>query len=553
MKRLSPLLLLGVAACGLHLRESPPDYASPPYDLALVGGTLVDGTGSPPFRADVGIKGGRIAAVSTASLLQAPAGRIIDVTGLVIAPGFIDLHAHLEPLLEMPGAESHLRQGVTTALGGPDGGGPLPVGQWLDSAQSLGLGINVATLVGHNAVRRQVMGAVDRAPTDDELSQMRALVAAAMGEGAFGLSTGLEYVPGAYARPDEVVALARVAADSFGIYSSHMRDEAGGLMESVRETIDVGRRAHLPVQITHAKVVGKPSWGRSGEIIAAVEAARREGVDVALDVYPYTASSTGLGILVPSWALAGGDSAFARRVSDPATRDSVIAGIMHLIETERGGGDLEFVQFARVPWDRSLEGRRLADLARDRGLQPSARIGAELIIEALSRGGAGAVFHVMSEDDVRALIAYPHSMIASDGRLTSPGDGHPHPRSYGTFPRVLARYVREQRLLTLEEAVRRMSSMPAERIGLRDRGRLLEGLAADVVVFDAENVEDRATFTDPHQYPRGIVHVIVNGVLAVEAGESTGARPGKALKKPRCEPPECARIVARPIGAFRQP
>ena len=529
---LAILLALTVSACGGPARPEPAAPVTPPYDLLITGGTIVDGTGAPGYRGDVLVQDGRIARVSRGSLAGVAAVRTIDASGLVVAPGFIDQHAHIEAIFSMPGAESHLRQGVTTAVGGPDGGGPFPVARWLDSAQATGVALNVATYVGHNTVRRRVMGSADRAPDAAELGQMKQMVAQAMGEGALGLSSGLEYVPGAYAHPDEVVALARVAADSGGVYTSHVRNETHAVMASVLETIDVGRRAGIPTTITHAKVVGKPSWGRSTEMLEAVEAARREGVDAMLDVYPYTASSTGLTILVPSWALAGGDTAFARRVRDPVLRDSIVAGIVRLIDVERGGGDLEFVQFARVPWNRGLEGKRLADWARSRGLVPSPAVGAQLVIEAMLEGGAGAVYHVMSEDDVRRLLASPHAMVASDGGLARPGSGHPHPRAYGTFPRVLARYVREQRVLTLEQAVQKMTEMPARRLGLRDRGRVAAGLSADLVLFDPATVEDRATFTEPHQYPLGIPYVIVNGVVAVDRGAPTAARAGRALRRP---------------------
>jgi N-acyl-D-amino-acid deacylase len=536
------LLVVAFAGCGVHLRLPEPRIDS--YDLIISGAMIVDGTGSPPYRADVGIVGRTILSIGPGLAGQATATRVIDATGLIVAPGFIDLHAHLEPLLDMPGAESHLRQGVTFALGGPDGTSPFPVRRWLDTAGALGLGINVGTLVGHNTIRRAVMGTANRAPTAAELSRMQRLVAEAMGDGAFGLSTGLAYVPGAYSTTGEVVALARVAADSSGIYTSHMRDEARRVMESIHETLEIGRRAGIPVVITHAKVVGRPSWGRSVEMLAAVDSARAAGYDVMLDVYPYAASHTGIGLLVPAWSLAGGDTAFARRARDPVLRDSIIAASVDLIENERGGGDLRFVQFSRVPWQRDLEGRTLADWARSKGLEPSPRVGAELVIEALLKGGANAVYHVMNEDDVRRIMAHPMTMIASDGRLTRLGDGHPHPRAFGTFPRVLGRYVRDEGVLTLEQAIAKMTWMPAERLGMHDRGRVLESMVADLVIFDPATVADRATYTDPHQYPVGIQWVIINGVVAVERGEVTGARAGEALSRVPCAPPSCQRFRA---------
>lgn len=520
-----------LAACGAG---SPRDEG--PWDVLIVGGTVVDGTGSERFRADVAIRSGRIVRISREGLPRDGAVRVIDAEGRIVSPGFIDLHAHLDPLLRLPAAESHVRQGVTTALGGPDGSSPWPLGTFLDTAQAYGLGMNVAFLVGHNTIRRKVMGMANRAPTEDELEQMQAMVAQAMGEGAFGLSTGLKYLPGAYSTTDEVVALARVAADSGGIYTSHMREEGLGLIDAVAETIEIGRRAGIPVVLTHHKVVGQPMWGSSEQTLAMVDSARAEGVDVMIDQYPYTATYTGINVLVPAWAMAGGRESFMERLSDPVLRDSIIAGIVHNIVNDRGGNDLRRVQFARVTWMPELEGKTLADWAEMQGLRPTPEVGAELVIEAMRRGGASAIFHVLDEGDVERIMRHPQTMIASDGRLTQPGDGHPHPRWYGTFPRVLGRYVRERGVLTLEEAVRKMTSLPAARLGLEDRGRIAEGLVADIVVFDPDRVVDRSTFQAPHQYPDGIEWVLVNGVVTVERGEYKDVRAGRVLRRGRKEP-----------------
>jgi N-acyl-D-amino-acid deacylase len=525
---LSPLL----AACARDSSSS--EHADPPpshYDLLITGGTVIDGTGSAPYRADVAIAGDRIVRVSRSPLERDSATRVIDATGRVVAPGFIDLHAHLDPLLRLPGAESAVRQGVTTALGGPDGSSPWPLAPYLDSAQSLGLGMNVAFLTGHNTIRRRVMGMADRAPTADELRRMREMVAQAMGDGAWGLSTGLKYLPGAYANTDEVVALAQAAADSGGIYTSHLREEGLGLIDGVAEAIEIGRRAHIPVVLTHHKVVGKPMWGSSMRTLAMIDSARAAGVDVMADQYPYTATYTGIGVLVPAWAMADGDSAFARRLRDPALRDSIVKGIVFNILNDRGGGDISRVQLAKVAWKRDLEGKTLADWARERGMEPTPEVGAELVIDALQRGGASAIYHVLDDADVERIMRYQHTMIASDGRLVRPGEGHPHPRWYGTFPRVLGRYVRERHVLTLEEAVHKMTGMPAKRLGLRDRGQVAEGMYADLVVFDPATVEDRATFENPHQYPVGIDYVLVNGVAVVDRGKFTDARPGLVLRR----------------------
>jgi dihydroorotase/N-acyl-D-amino-acid deacylase len=526
------VLVLGVlAACARPATVGTP--VGPRYDLLIRGGAVIDGTGTPRYHADVAIAGDRIAAISRERIDRSLARRTIDATGLIIAPGFIDLHAHLDPLLRMPDAESHVRQGVTTAVGGPDGGGPWPFAQYLDSAQTLGLGMNVAFLVGHNTIRRNVMRLDNRAPTPTELEQMRGMVAQGMHEGAFGLSTGLRYLPGTFSNTDEVVALTQVAKDSGGIYTSHLREEGLGVMEGVAEAIEIGRRTGITIVLTHHKVVGKPMWGQSVRTLAMVDSARTAGVDVRIDQYPYTATSTGISVLVPTWALAGGDSAFERRLADPVLRDSIARGIVQLLMTDRGGGDLARVQFARVSWQPTLEGRTLHDWAVERGLPTTAEAGAQLVIEAEQRGGASAIYHVLDEGDVERIMRHPQTMIASDGRLSRPGEGHPHPRAYGTFPRVLGRYVRERQVLTLEDAIKKMTSMPAATLRLTDRGRLIAGARADLVIFSADSVSDRATFETPHQYPTGIPYVIVNGTLAVDGGRFTEARAGRVLRRGR--------------------
>jgi N-acyl-D-amino-acid deacylase len=525
-----PYLLVASALLAAALPAQP----AREFSVLITGGTVIDGSGAARVRADVAISGDRIVAVSRTPIDRARAARVIAATGLIVAPGFIDLHAHLEPLLQMPDAMSHVRQGVTLALGFPDGGGPL--GTWrayVDSVQQAPLGMNVAYLVGHNAVRRDVLGTIARAPSPAELVRMQAMVEDAMNAGAFGLSTGLRYVPGFYATTDEVVALAEVAARRGGIYTSHLREEGLGIFEGVGEALDIGRRAKIPVVLTHHKVIGQPVWGKSVQTLAMVDSARRAGTDVMIDQYPYTASSTSLSVLIPPWALAGGDSAFARRIDTPVLRDSILRGVVEYLDTDRGAGDVRRVQFATVSWDRTLEGKTLADWADRRGLARTSVATAPLVLEGQRRGGASMVFHAIDEGDVRRIMAHPTTMIASDGRLVQPGQGVPHPRSYGTFPRVLGEYVREQHVLTLESAVNKMTGMPARRLGLSDRGCLRVGCAADITVFDAGKVRDVGTFTDPHHYPAGIPHVIVNGTIVVLDGEPTPARPGVLLRRSR--------------------
>lgn len=506
----------------------------PQWSVLIKGGTIVDGTGAARFTGDVAIQGDRVVAVSRTPLDAARAARVIDATGLVVAPGFIDLHAHLEPLLGMPDAKSAVTQGVTLSLGGPDGSAPFPLRQYLDSAQSLGLGMNVAFLVGHNTVRQRVMGTENRAPTADELARMIALVRQGMGDGAFGISTGLRYVPGYYSKTDEVVALSRAASDSGGIYTSHLREEGLGLLEGVAEAITIARDARIPVVLTHHKAVGQPMWGKSVVTLAMVDTARMNGLDVMIDQYPYTASQTSLSVLIPPWALAGGTPALRQRLANPVLRDSIEQGIVELLETDRGGGDTRRVQFGQVRWDRSLEGRTLYDWAERRGVGHGMLAAAKLVLEGELNGGASMVYHIIDEGDVRRIMAHPQTMIASDGRLTRPGDGVPHPRAYGTFPRVLGEYVRVQKVLTLEQAVNKMTGMPARRLGLQgQRGCLAQGCFADITIFDPNTVGSPATFTEPHQYATGIPWVLVNGTVVIEAGQMTAARPGRSLRRPR--------------------
>jgi dihydroorotase/N-acyl-D-amino-acid deacylase len=517
----------------LLITAAPLAAQQPEFDVLIKGGDVIDGTGAPRFRADVALKGDRVAVVSRAPIAVSRARRVIDASNRVVSPGFIDMHAHLDPLPDLPGAESAVRQGVTFALGGPDGGSPLPLAPYMEARERQTIGINVGYLVGHNTVRQRVMGIVDRAPTADELRQMKAYVAEAMGQGAFGISTGLRYLPGFFAKTDEVVELSRVAADSGGIYTSHLREEGLGLIEGVAEAITIGRDARIPVVLTHHKAIGTKMWGQSTRTLAMVDSARRAGIDVMLDVYPYTATSTGLAVLIPNWAFDGGDTSFVRRIANPVLRDSIKRGIVFNIDNDRGGGDIARIQFSSVRWQPDLNGRTLADWARQRGLAPTQENGAELVIEAQLKGGASMIYHVLDEGDVRRILMHPQAMIGSDGRLSRPGETSPHPRAYGTFPRVLGRYVRDIRLFPLESAVHKMTGQSAARLKLVDRGVLRTGAYADVVVFDPATVADRSTFEQPHQYPVGIDYVFVNGVAAVDNGRFTDARSGRILRRAR--------------------
>jgi len=504
--------------------------AQPTFDLLIRGGTVVDGTGAPRFRADVAISGDRIAEVAN-SIEPASARQVLDATGLVVAPGFIDHHAHIQTTIhEHPLAENFTRQGITTILASLHSGDqPWPLDKYMSE---LKVAPNIGFFAGHSWARTKVIGLENRAPTAGELEQMKALVEASMRAGALGLSTGLVYVPANYAKTEEVIELAKVAARHGGIYVSHMRDEAAGLLDSVAEVIRIAREARIPGQVQHHKAVGKPQWGWSVKSLAMIDAARKEGLDVTLDMYPYTASSTGSSVLFPQWSLAGGRGAFATRAKDPATRAKLEADMKRIFTVERGGADLANIQFRTLPSDRRYDGRTLADLAKDRGLPDTIDTGIQLAIELQLQGGFSAIYHSMDEQDVVRIMRHPLTMFDTDGDPVGYGVGHPHPRSYGTFPRVLGRYVRELKVLTLEEAIKRMTSMSADQIGQRERGRVAQGMYADLSVFDAATIVDRATYTDPHQYPVGIHHVIVNGVSIIRDGVLTGATPGRALKGP---------------------
>jgi len=537
-----------------------PIQQPPAYDLLITGGMVLDGTGAPGFRADVAVKGDRIVAVSRTAIPRTRAAKVLDAAGLTVSPGFIDLHAHNEPIFRYPDAESRVRQGVTTTLGGPDGGGPYPFGAYLDRAEKLPLGINSGWLVGFGSIRQAVLGRSARAPSAEELERMQRMVGEAMHEGAFGISTGLFYVPQTYATTEEVIAVSKIAADSGGFYTSHLRKEGIGALEGVAEAIRIGREARIPVVLTHHKVIGKAMWGKSNQTLALMDSARSAGQDVMADQYPYTASSTSFGVLVPAWAMADGDTAFARRVKDPILRDSIITGIIDILENDRGGGDLHRPQFASVSWKPDLNGKTLYDWAVERGVPTTSAGAAPLVIEGVLNGGASMVFHVMDEQDVQRIMRHPWTAIASDGSISEPGPTVPHPRNYGTFPRVLGRYVRELKVLTLPEAVRKMTSLPAARMGLTDRGKIAVGMMADLVVFDPRTVADRATFTQPHQYPVGIPHVVVNGQVEVENGAMTSARAGRVLRHtagqstamPVAPPPPVAFVNATVIPMDRE-
>jgi N-acyl-D-amino-acid deacylase len=498
------------------------------FDVLIRNARVIDGAGNPWFRADVGVKDGRIAALG--NLASASTTRLIDARQRILAPGFIDVHTHVEATVEkVPRGDNYLLDGVTTIVTGNCGGSRVNLAQWFAQLERLPLGLNLASLIGHNSVRSEVMGTANRPATPEEIQKMQALVDQAMRDGAVGFSTGLIYIPGTYSDTAEVVALAQAAARHGGVYASHMRDEGERIRQAIDEAVHVGRQTGMPVQISHFKIDNRKLWGASVHSLAQLEQYRREGIDVVVDQYPYDHSSTNLGITLPSWALADGRDAILERLRSPATRARIKKEMLALL-AEKGHSDYSYATVASFDVDRSLEGKTISAINRARRRKPTPADEAETILDILEKGMPGMVYHSMGMDDVDRILRYPHTAIASDGGIREFGVGMPHPRSYGTNARVLAEFVRKRNVITLEDAIRRMTSLPARTFGFRDRGLVREGLAADLVVFDPARVQDKATYQQPHQYTEGFDWVLVNGVIMVDNGELTQARGGRILR-----------------------
>jgi dihydroorotase/N-acyl-D-amino-acid deacylase len=511
--------------------------AQPPtYDLLIRNARIVDGTGSPWYRGDIALRGDTIARI--APKIDAAATRVIDARGHIVSPGFIDIHTHARRgIFEVPTADNYVRQGVTTLVEGPDGSSPLPLKPFLDRVAATPITPNFAMFVGQGSIRDQVIGSVNRKATPEEIEKMRGLVRQGMLDGAFGLSSGLFYVPGTFTPTAEVTELAKVAGAMGGIYISHMRDEAAGVLDSVRETIEIGEKGGLPTQVTHHKVIGKANWGKSVDTLRLIDEARARGVDATIDQYPYTASSTSIqAALMPAWSLEGGRQEVLKRLQNPSMRSELQKETARIILEERGGGDPQNVQLARCDWDPSLAGKRLGDVTKGRGLPVTIENAADTALWIVERGGCSGIFHAIEEEDLQRILRHPATMIGSDGEIPIFGTANPHPRSYGTFVRVLGRYVRDLKTITLEDAVRKMSAFPAQRLGLADRGVLREGMKGDIAIFNPDTIRDLATFERPHQYAEGVDYVIVNGQVAFEGGKMTAVRPGRILFGPAARP-----------------
>ena len=523
--------LIATSAAVMFAASRAPDLAQravpqPRYDLAIVGGTVIDGSGKPGLAADVAVKDGRIAAVGR--IPRSQAAEIIDASGLVVAPGFIDVHTHADRLAAQPAAANFVRMGVTTVVAGNCGSSALDVGAALAELREHAAAINFATLVGHNTVRSAVMGSENRAAKSAESARMKSLVWKAMADGAIGFSTGLQYVPGTYAQQPEIIELARVAANAGGIYTSHMRNEGTELEKAVAETIHIGTMTGGRVQISHLKVDSPKNWGASRKALAMIDAARGRGIDVRADQYAYTAASSTLGIRFPSWALEGGQARIAERLNDPATWQKIKQEMAGLL-ADRGLDDLSFAVVAMYRADPAMNGLSMRQVAARRTGGETVDAQFEAAREMMLAGGASMVYHFMSDEDVDRIMRHPQVSIASDAGVLALGSGAPHPRGYGNNARVLGTYSRVRRVIPIEEAIRKMTSLPAAHFKLANRGLVRAGHAADLVLFDPETVGDAATFEAPHAYAAGIPYVLVNGVAVVKNGAQTAARPGQVI------------------------
>jgi N-acyl-D-amino-acid deacylase len=495
------------------------------YDVLIHGGRIVDGTGNPAFFADVAIKDGKIVALGK---VPRTAEREVDAKGRIVCPGFIDVHTHAEEVDDLPLAENFVRMGVTTIVLGNCGGSVLNVNEFFKRLEATNVSLNVATLVGHGTVRNRVMGgSFMRPPTEDEISRMKALVEQAMKDGAVGLSTGLIYLPGTFAKTEEIIELAKVASAYDGIYASHMRSEGEEIFAALNELFRIAREAKIRAEISHIKLSGKQNWGHPEKVIAAIESARADGLDITQDQYGYTASSTGISQLVPEHAREGGK--FNERIADPEQKAKIVAEMKQKLEKGQRT-DYSYAMIAEYKANRSLNGLNIVEATRKARDSDSLDEQIELILDIQKNGGASGVFHGINENDLRVFLQHPNTMIASDSGIRRWREGVPHPRGYGNNARVFARYVRDLKVLRLEDAVRRMTSLPASTFRFENRGVLREGNWADVVVFDLEKIQDNATFKEPHQYATGFAHVFVNGAEVVSDDHHTGVRPGQVLR-----------------------
>jgi N-acyl-D-amino-acid deacylase len=549
---LAALMLPGTA----YLVQAQTSYQA--FDLVIMNGHIIEGTGSPWYSADVGIREGKIAAVG--NLSAAPRKRTIDASGKVVAPGFIDMLGQSElTILVDPRLPSKIYQGITTEITG-EGGTVAPLNdaiiqaerstydhyhitpdwrtfrQYFARLEKQGMGINLASYVGATQVRRMVLGDDDKQPTAEQLDEMKTLVRGAMKDGTVGVSTSLEYAPAPYAKTEELIALAAECGKFGGIYSTHMRNESDAVLDAIDEAVRIGREAHVPVEIWHIKVAGKNNWGHMPEVVAKINSARAAGADVTADTYAYTAWFNDFSAFIPQWVHDGGTGKLVERLKDPSTRERIRKDMLTPSKDwdnewqEIPGPEAVMIGVVQNPKHLPLQGKRLSEIAKLWNKDPMDALFDFLIEDPF----AGVAVFGMSQPDVTLALQQPWVAIDNDSSGTSPesilGQEHPHPRAYGTFPRILRKYVREDKVLTLEDAIRKFSALPAQRLRLSDRGVLKSGMWADVVIFDPATVRDLATFEDPNQLSQGMEYVLVNGVTVIDQGKMTGALPGKVLR-----------------------
>jgi len=496
-------------------------------NIIIKNGRIVDGSGKAVYQADIAIKDGKIFRIGQLDSLKAD--RIIDAKGQIVSPGFIDIHTHIEEdELKNPLATNFIADGVTTVITGNCGESNTNLKKYFAFLDSLKLSINVASLVGHNDVRKAIMGKAMRTPSARELQQMDSIVEQAMKDGAVGFSTGLIYVPGVYSSKEELSSMATVAGKYGGVYCTHMRNEGDSVLYAIREALYVAKTANISLQISHFKVGGQNNWGLSNTMLQMVKDARATGMDVTIDQYPYTASSTALSTLLPEWVLADGADSIKARLERPKIKKKMIAYLVQRLKN-KGMKHYSFVVIANNTKDSSFNGKSIEAINLQLTKPHTAMAEAATILHLIKDASPSALFHTISEKDVCTIMQYPFNMIASDGTIRVKGVGVPHPRSYGTNARVLGRYVREQHLMSIEDAIRRMTSLPAQKFHLNNRGQLQEGYAADIVIFDEKTIVDQSTFSNPHQYSTGISYVLVNGKIDWQNNLPTGIRNGVVL------------------------
>ncbi|MFB0564561.1 MAG: amidohydrolase family protein [Candidatus Aminicenantaceae bacterium] len=499
------------------------------YELIVKDGFIIDGSGNPWFKADIGIKNKKIAMIGLID--ENKAQRVINAANLMVCPGFIDIHTHCDrSILQVPTVDNYIHQGVTTVIGGNCGGHPFPLKELFEKIKEKGISPNFGCLVGHNTIRRQVMEFKMSSPTKEELEKMKALISQEMKAGALGFSTGLSYLPGIYSKIDELIELASVVAPFGGIYATHLRDQGQHITDAIKEAIEIGEKNNIPVQISHIKLAEDAVWSELERITNPVEEARKRGVEVTLDQYPYTATSSGFSSSFPSWAFEGGREKFLVRLEDRDTYEKIKAFVIKRRLTSTKGidkpGTIYIARSSKFP---EYEGKNLKEILLEQGKEPTSQNAADLIIEIEKSGGASGVFFQMDEKDVMDLMRLPYNMHGSDGGIQIMGKGVPHPRNYGTFPRVIGYYVRKKGAISLGDAIRKMTSLPAQVLRLTKRGMINEGMYADITIFDFHSFEDRAAFDKPHQYSRGLKYVIINGDVVVDGGKHTGKLPGMIL------------------------